>query len=144
VGKTKRGKGTKCMVVVDGEGLPLGALTASASPAEVKLLVPALEEAHAPEKIERLIADRGYDSDRHRLTMARRAIDLIVPHRRNRKRPPTQDGRRLRRHRRRWKVERTISWLTGWRRVVTRWDRLITIYEGFLHLACAMIVLARL
>ena len=37
VGKTKRGKGTKWMVVVDGGGLPLGNYLHSASPAEVKL-----------------------------------------------------------------------------------------------------------
>src|SRR6266478_4197756 len=35
VGKTKRGKGTKWMVVVDGRGLPLGEYLHSASPAEV-------------------------------------------------------------------------------------------------------------
>ena len=38
VGKTKRGKGTKWMVLVDGQGTPMGAHLDSASPAEVKLL----------------------------------------------------------------------------------------------------------
>jgi hypothetical protein len=38
VGKTKRGKGTKWMVVVDGKGIPLGDYLHSASPAEVKLV----------------------------------------------------------------------------------------------------------
>ncbi len=37
VGKTKRGKGTKRMVVVDGQGIPLGSHIDSASPAEVTL-----------------------------------------------------------------------------------------------------------
>src|SRR3990172_233689 len=37
VGKTKRGKGTKWMVVVDGAGIPLGDHLHSASPAEVRL-----------------------------------------------------------------------------------------------------------
>src|SRR3974377_602483 len=37
VGKTKRGKGTKWMVVVDGRGVPLGNYLHSASPAEVRL-----------------------------------------------------------------------------------------------------------
>src|SRR6266853_1794282 len=37
VGKTKRGKGTKWMVVVDGRGVPLGEYLHSASPAEVRL-----------------------------------------------------------------------------------------------------------
>ena len=37
VGKTKRGKGTKWMVVVDGQGVPLGDHLHSASSAEVRL-----------------------------------------------------------------------------------------------------------
>jgi len=37
VGKTKRGKGTKWMVVVDGRGVPLGNSLHSASPSEIRL-----------------------------------------------------------------------------------------------------------
>jgi hypothetical protein len=37
VGKTKRGKGTKWMVVVDGQSVPLGDQLHSASPAEVRI-----------------------------------------------------------------------------------------------------------
>jgi transposase len=47
---------------------------------------------------------------------------LIVPHRRNRKKPPTQDGRKLRRDRRRWKVERTFTWFRNFRCLVVRWE----------------------
>ena len=43
VGKTKRGKGTKCMVVADGHGVPVGLRLTSASPAEVTLLEPTLD-----------------------------------------------------------------------------------------------------
>jgi len=55
----------------------------------------------------RLIADRGYDSDPLRKRLVERGIELIAPHRWNRSKPVTQDGRALRRYRRRWKVERT-------------------------------------
>jgi transposase len=132
------------MVVGDGGSLPLGILTASASPAEVGLLIPTLEAMTAdPERIEHLTADKAYDSDRLRLTMAERGIDLIVPHRKNRKRPKIQDGRKLRRYRRRWKIERLIAWLGNWRRLLLRWERDVVIYQGFLHLVCAMIVMKR-
>ena len=40
VGKTKRGKGTKWMVLGDGQGIPLGVRLESASPAEVTLRTP--------------------------------------------------------------------------------------------------------
>lgn len=38
VGNTKRGKGTKIMLLIDGEGMPLGIDTESANVAEVNLI----------------------------------------------------------------------------------------------------------
>ena len=133
------------MVVVDGQGVPLASTLASASPAEVKLLEPTLEQM--PErilgKVKRLIVDRGYDSDPLRHRLQEQGIDMICPHRRNRKKPRTQDGRKLRRYRRRWKVERTFAWLGNYRRLLLRWERQLTVYRGFFHLACALITLNR-
>ena len=105
VGRTKKGKGTKRMVVVDGPGVPLASLLESASPAEMKLLEPTLEQLPltAGGKIKRLILNRGYDSDPLRSRLQEQGIELICPHRRNRKKPKTQDGRKLRRYKRRWK-----------------------------------------
>ena len=62
-----------------------------------------------------MIMDRGYDSDGLRRQLRRRGIELIVPHRKGRRKPPTQDGRALRRYKRRWIVERTIAWLGNFR-----------------------------
>jgi transposase len=47
-----------------------------------------------------------------------RGIELIAPHRRNRTRPPTRDGRPLRRYKRRWKIERLFAWLHNFRRLI--------------------------
>ena len=95
------------------------------------------------QKPRRLIADRGYDSDPLREQLAARGIELIAPHRKNRRKPATQDGRALRRGKRRWIVERTIAWLGNFRRLVVRYDRSLTIYQAFFHIACFMIVLRR-
>jgi hypothetical protein len=111
VGKTKRGKGSKIMVPVDGRGLPLGAEIASASPHEVTLIESLLERRILPTSPRRLIYDRAADSDPLRARLAKRGIELVCPHRENRNKPPTQDGRKLRRYRRRWKIERSIGWL---------------------------------
>ncbi|MGB7848080.1 MAG: IS5 family transposase [Candidatus Acidiferrum sp.] len=152
VGKTKRGKGTKWMVVVDGEGVPLGKQLYSASPHEVRLAEETLasirvsrrHRAGRPrEKACRVIADRAYDSDPLRERLAARGIELITAHRWNRSKPRQQNGRALRRYRRRWKVERTMAWLGNFRRLVVRYDRSITVYEAFFHIACFMIVLRR-
>jgi transposase len=140
------------MVVVDGQGVPLGVHLDAASPAEVSLLEPTLATIAVPragpgrprQKPERVIADKAYDSDPLRTRLKRRGIELIAPHRRNRKKPKTQDGRKLRRYRRRWKVERTFAWLGNYRRLVVRWERHLKMYLAFFHLACLLITLSRL
>jgi transposase len=90
---------------------------------------------------QRLIADRAYDSDPLRAWLARRGVELICPHRYNRTKPPTQDGRKLRRYRRRWKVERSFAWLGNFRRLVVRYERYVLMYRAFFHVACALITL---
>ena len=140
------------MVVADGEGIPLGVQLSSATPNEVKLIESTLDQVRVPKrgrgrprtKIKRLIYDKGADSDKLRLRLKARGIDLIAPHRRNRVKPPMQDGRKLRRYKRRWKIERTISWIQDFRRLVVRYDREISMYTAFTQLACAMIALRRL
>jgi transposase len=88
----------------------------------------------------RLIADKAWDSAKHVRTLAReRNIELIAPLKSNSKRK--QDGRPLRRYRRRWKVERLFAWLKQFRRIATRWERKSDNYLGFLHLGCALILL---
>jgi transposase len=152
VGLTKRGKGSKCMVVVDGEGIPLGATIHSASPAESSLIETTLDTITKPQKarralkarIQRLIVDKAYDCDMLRVRMAERGIDLVCPHRRNRTRMKLQDGRELRRYRRRWKVERTFAWLQNFRRLVTRYERKASVFLAFVHVACLFITLRAL
>jgi transposase len=140
------------MVVVDGQGIPLGGTLASASPSEVKLIEATLDQVKVPrggrgrprKRMPRLIADKSYDSDPLRKRLKQLGIDLICPHRRNRTKPKLQDGRKLRRYRRRYKIERTFAWLGNFRRLVVRYERLITVYSAFFHLACLMITLRRL
>jgi len=134
------------MVVVDGAGIPLGVRLLEASPAEVTLVdytLRALPAALLP-KVQRLIADRGYDSDSLRRHLAAQGIELICPHRQGRKKPVTQDGRCLRRYRRRWKIERTFAWLGNFRRLVVRYEHNPQMYEAFFHIACFLITLRHL
>ncbi len=88
-----------------------------------------------------MIGDKAYDSDPLDAELAGRGIELIAPHRRNRKKPRTQDGRKLRRYRRRWKVERLNAWLQNFRRVATRFEYHVENFLGFVHLGCIKILL---
>ncbi|MEQ8667580.1 MAG: transposase [Pirellulales bacterium] len=71
-------------------------------------------------------------------------MDLISPHRKNRVRRKTQDGRKLRRYRRRWKIERTVSWLQAFRRLLVRHEFYWSLYHGFATLACIVMAVRRL
>ncbi len=128
------------MGLADGHGLPLALRAESASPAEVKLVEATLEERVVPEVPERLIGDKAYDSDRldERL-MENYGTEMIAPNRGNR--APTQDGRPLRRYLRRWKIERLFAWLFNFRRLVVRYEYHAQNFQGFLHLAAAIILL---
>lgn len=129
------------MLLVDGAGLPLAVEVESASPAEVTLIEPLLDQAVTKYVPPRLIYDRAGDSDPLRDRLQERGVELICPHRRGRVRPARQDGRPLRRYRKRWIVERTISWLQAFRRLVTRYEFYAKLFHGFAKLACLMIVL---
>jgi transposase len=131
------------MLLVDGAGLPLAIDIDSASPAEVTLIEPLLCHAVTPSVPSRLIYDRAADSDPLRERLAARNIELICPHRKGRVRHATQDGRPLRRYRHRWIIERTISWLQSFRRLVTRYEFYAFLFHSFAKLACLMIVLRR-
>jgi transposase len=141
VGKTKRGKGTKLMAVADRSGLPLAVYAASASPHEVTLVGETLAQVLIAERPERLIGDKAYDSDPLDEELAEQGIELIAPHKSNRKKAPTQDGRKLRRYKRRWKVERLFAWLQNFRRIAMRFDFHDANYLGFVHLGCIRILL---
>jgi transposase len=91
---------------------------------------------------ERLIGDRAYDSDRLDEMLRDGGVEMIAPHRRGRRK--TQDGRKLRRYRRRWKVERLFAWLFGWRRLVVRYEPHPENFLGLVQLACMLILLRHL
>ena len=146
VGPTKRGKGSKLMVLVDGHGTPLGALVERASPAEVKLLERTLAASYrgrGRRRLHRLIADRAYDSNPLRLLLVKQRIEPIIPARRNNRRASHQDGRKLRRYARRWIVERTNAWLQWFRRMVVRYEYRADVFIGLVHLACALVTLKK-
>jgi len=152
VGKTRRGKGTKCMVVVDGQGVPVGVQLASAQIAECRLAESTLQQVKVPRvgrgrprcHLRRVIADRGYDSDALRTRFKQRGTELIVPYRKNVRNRRFEDKRKLRRYRKRWKIERTNAWLQNFRRIQVRYDRILTVFQGFFHFACLLITLRHL
>jgi transposase len=107
----------------------------------VKLVETTLKQRFIKEKPERLIGDRAYDSDPLDARLRKQGIEMIAPHKINRRKPSTQDGRPLRRYRKRWKVERLFAWLQNFRRIQVRHDRILENYLGFVLLGCMIILL---
>jgi transposase len=142
IGKTKRGKGTKIMAIADRHGLPIGISVASASPHETKLVETTLEQRFTKKVPPLIIGDKAYDSDPLDEKLKKKyGTELVAPHKENRSKPRTQDGRRLRRYKRRWKVERLFAWLQNFRRLTTRWEHHLSNFLGMVHLGCTAILL---
>jgi len=141
VGKPERGKGSKLMAVADRTGLPLDVHVTSASPHEVTLVHDTLKERILRSNPSRLIGDLAYDSDKLDAQLAKQRIEMIAPHRSNRTKPPSQDGRPLRRYRRRWKIERLFACLQNFRRILVRHDRYLDNFLSLVHLGCILIFL---
>jgi transposase len=155
VGLTRKGKGTKWMLVTDGNGLPLGFHLDSAQVAEVRLAERTLDtikvarpRGRPKSRPRKLVADRGYDSRAFRSALRRRGIRMCIPPKR---RPATWKAKRGRPvlarqedYRQRYKVERSFAWLGNYRRLLIRWERLLVVYRGFFALALTRVCLRRL
>jgi IS4 transposase len=110
------------MGLADLHGLPFAVHATSASAHEITLVRETLEQSVTREQPPRLIGGHAYDSDVLDQELAERGIEMIAPHKSNRVKAQTQDGRCLRRYKRRWKIERLWSWLFNYRRIATRFD----------------------
>ena len=131
------------MAVADGTGLPIAVGIASGERGEVRLVEETLDACFLKKLPRRLIGDMAYDSNQLDERLRReRKVELIAPN--NPTHRKSQDGRPLRRYRRRWLIERLFAWLLNFRRLVTRYEYKATNFLGFLQLGCAVILLRHL
>ena len=130
------------MAIADASGIPVAAHVESASPHEVKLVDETIDSGFTEYAPDKLIGDKAYDSDGlDQRLLDERNVEMIAPHRKGRKKPKTQDGRKLRRYRRRWKVERLFAWLQNFRRLVVRYEYHADNFLGMVQLGCSIILL---
>ena len=88
------------------------------------------------DRIEALLADKGYDADAIREEFARADVEAVIPAKSNRRTPIPHDREKYR-----WRnlVERLFNKLKNWRRVATRYDKTAESYLGFVALASVML-----
>jgi transposase len=140
-----RGKpGSKLHLVCDGSGLPLTAVVTAANVADVTMLAAVVDDlppVRTPSGRRRtrpgaVHADKGYDSRANRAWLRHRGIRPRIARR------GIESSKRLGRHR--WRVERSLSWLSCWRRLQVRWDRDAGRWFALVLLACAVVCFNRL
>ncbi len=131
------------MGISDKSGFPVSVSLASASPHELSLVETAVADRLTRNAPVCLVGDKAYDSDRHDTLLQKAGITLIAPHKNNHRKIPTQDGRQLRRYRRRYRIERLFAWLKNYRRIIIRYEVKSINFLGFVHLAVLLILLRK-
>jgi transposase len=143
---TDRGKnGTKYHLLVTADGLPLAVAISGANRHDSVLVEPILDRLPPVKGVGRgrprrrpvkLHADKGYDNNRVRRYLRQRGIIARIARR------GVDSGDKLGRYR--WVVERTMSWLLGFRRLALRYDRSAKTITALATLACTVICHRRL
>jgi putative transposase len=139
---TGRGKlGTKCSLLADGGGVPIGLAVEGANRNDFKMVeatltsIPIERPAPTPAQPQGMCLDKG-DDDEVRELLAEFGLTAHIRARGEESKALTQEaGFKARR----WVVEHTHSGMNRFRRVLIRWDKTVRHYLAFLHLACAYI-----
>jgi Transposase DDE domain len=136
--------GSKLQLGCDGGGLPRTAVVTAAKVTDTTLFqavlddvppirTPAGRRRTRPAKVH---PDKGEASRANRAYLRRRGIKPRIA------RGQIESSTRLGRHR--WKGERSLSWLSCFRRLRVRWDRDAGRWFAFVLVACAVVCFNRL
>jgi transposase len=130
LGRSRGGFTTKLHARCDAKGRPLGFVLTGGEAHDIKGFAPLMRMI--ADKIEALLADKGYDADAIREELAAAGVEAVIPAKRNRKNPAPHDAEKYK-----WRnlIERLFSKLKNWRRVATRYDKTAQSYLGFVAIA---------
>ena len=125
-------------MLTDAAGLPLAVAVSAANTHDSAALIPlvqaipAIRSRRGPRRRRpgKLHADKGYDYEHLRAWLRRRRITPRIARR------GVETSQRLGRHR--WVIERSLAWLTGYRRLTLRYERSARLFAAFLTLAAAL------
>lgn len=129
------------MAIAERFGLPVAIHIESAPPHEVTRVEATLAANVIDSTPGHLIGDKAYDSDPLDARLATHGSEVIAPHRRGRQTPATQDGRPVRRYKRRWKIERLYAWLQNFRRLVVRYEFYADHFRAVVVVGCIRILM---
>jgi transposase len=132
LGRSRGGFSTKIHLRTNAKGYPLTFDVTGGEAHEVKGY-DALMELYDINP-DRLLGDKGYDSDDIRDDLAERGIEPVIPPRSNRKSPIEYDRQA---YKRRNLIERCVNRLKQFRRIATRYEKTARAYLSMLCIAAA-------
>ena len=135
----RRKTGSKHHLISDARGILLAATLTPANANDITQLVPLVmaippvagKRRRPRQRPDRVQGDRAYDSAAHRRILRALRITPILAARR------AAHGSGL--GKTRWIIERSIAWLHQFRRLKIRYERLDSVHQTFLTIACALI-----
>lgn len=133
LGTSRGGRTSKLHGLTDEQGRPRVLLISPGNTSDM-IMAPALIEAAAG-RFDRLIADKGYDSNAIRAAVQAQGAEVVIPPTRSRKFPIPYDRQA---YRARNLVERLWCRLKDWRRIATRYDKLARNYLAGVFLAATI------
>ena len=132
IGRSRGGPSTKIHAAVDALGNPLRLILSPGQVHDSKLSEALIEGF----EFDKLLADKGYDSDHFRIVIATIGAEAVIPSIGSRSQPIPHDKHT---YKERNLVERFFCWIKQFRRIATRYEKTATSFAGMLHLAAAMI-----
>ncbi len=124
---------TKIHALTDTCGRAVAFILSPGNLADISLAPALLSLLPAPN---RLLADKGYDANSLRRSLAETATEAVIPSKRSRKAPLPYDATA---YRDRNKIERAFCRLKNWRRIATRYDKLAENFASAVAIAATII-----
>jgi putative transposase len=132
LGRSRGGLSTKIHAATEALGLPVRLIASPGQRNDIALAHDLIDGIDA----QTTIADKGYDADHLVERIVERGAAVVIPPKRNRKVQRAYD-RQLYKERNR--IERFFNKLKQFRRVATRYDKLLANFMGFVKLAAIAI-----
>lgn len=132
LGRSRGGLSTKIHAATEALGLPIRLIGSPGQRNDIAFAHDLIDGIDA----DAAIADKGYDADHLTDRIAEAGIEVVIPPKRNRKlqRPYDVDL-----YKERNRIERFFAKLKQFRRVATRYDKLLANFMGFVKLAAIAI-----
>ena len=133
IGISRGGRTSKIHGLTDAAGRPRVLMISPGNTSDMTMAPALIETAHG--RFDKLIADRGYDSNAIRSAILAQGAEVVIPATRSRKAPIFYDRKA---YRARNLVERLWCRLKDWRRIATRYDKLAKNYMAGVFLAAVL------